>query len=71
MEQMRLAVKISALHIAKAYSALKGFGSITKEEYQKDGSWVGVIEMPAGMYGPFIERLGKLTQGTIQANILK
>jgi ribosome maturation protein SDO1 len=71
IEQMRVAVKVFAEHAAKAYGAIKNFGTITREEWQKDGSWIGVVEMPAGLYGPFIERLGKLTQGTIQTKILK
>lgn len=71
IEQMRVAVKISAEHAAKAYGAVKNFGTITKEEWQRDGSWIGVVEMPAGLYGSFIDRLGKLTQGTVQAKILK
>lgn len=71
MEQMRVAVKIFAEHVAKAYGAVKTFGTITKEEWQSDGAWIGVVEMPAGVYGPFIERMGKLTQGTVQAKVLK
>ena len=71
MEQMRVAVKIFAEQAAKAYGAVKNYGTITKEEWQRDGSWIGVVEMPAGLYGPFIDRLGKLTQGTVQTKILK
>lgn len=71
MEQMRVAVKISAEYAARAYGALKGFGAISREEWQSDGSWVGTMEMPAGLYGPFIERMGKLTQGTIQSKVLR
>jgi len=71
MEQMRVAVKIPAEYAARAYGALKGFGAISREEWQSDGSWVGTMEMPAGLYGPFIERLGKLTQGTIQSKVLR
>lgn len=71
MEQMRVAVKVFAEHAAKAYGSIKGFGSIAKEEWQADGSLVAIVEMPAGLYGPFIERLGKLTQGTVQTKVLK
>jgi len=71
MEQMRVAVKILAEYSAKGYGSLKGYGTITKEEWQADGSLVAIVEMPAGLYGPFVERLGKITQGTIQTKILK
>ena len=71
MEQMQVAVKIPAEYAPRAYGALKNFGVITKESWQSDGSWVGMLEMPAGLYGPFIEKLGKLTQGTIQSKVIK
>jgi ribosome maturation protein SDO1 len=71
MEQMRVAVKIFAEHAAKAYGALKGYGTISREEWQADGSLVAVVEMPAGAYGAFVDRLGKLTQGTVQTKVLK
>jgi len=71
MEQMRVAVKVLAEYAAKGYGAIKGYGTISREEWQADGALVAVVEMPAGLYGPFIERLGKVTQGTIQTKILK
>ena len=71
MEQMRVALKILAEYAAKGYGAVKGYGTISREEWQADGALVAVVEMPAGLYGPFIERLGKITQGTIQTKILK
>jgi len=70
MEQMRIAVKVFPEHAARAYNAFKSFGTISREEWQRDGSLVAVVEMPAGMYGSFIDRVGKLTQGTIQTKVL-
>lgn len=71
MEQMRLAVRIPAEHVAKAYGALKEFGVVTREEWQSDGSWAGAVEMPAGVHAAFLDRLGKTTKGTMQTRILK
>jgi len=70
MEQMRVAVKVFPEHAARAYNALKGFGTVSREEWQPDGSLVAVVEMPAGLYGSFLDRVGKLTQGTIQTKVL-
>jgi ribosome maturation protein SDO1 len=71
IDKMKVVVKIFPEHAAKAYGSIKGFGTITKEEWQKDGSLVALVEMPAGLYGSFIDRLGKLTQGTVQTKVLK
>jgi len=71
IDKMKVAVKVFPEHAAKAYGSIKGFGTITKEEWQKDGSLVALVEMPAGLYGSFIDRLGKITQGTVQTKVLK
>jgi ribosome maturation protein SDO1 len=70
IEQMRIAVKVFPEYAARAYNAFKSFGNVSREEWQSDGSLVAVLEMPAGMYGSFIEKVGKLTQGTIQTKVL-
>ncbi len=54
MEQMKVAVKVFPEHAARAYNALKGFGTVSREEWGRDGSLVAVVEMPAGLYGSFL-----------------
>ena len=71
IDKMRVVVKVFAEHAAKAYGSIKSFGTITKEEWQADGALVALVEMPAGLYGSFVDRLGKLTQGTVQTKVLK
>ncbi len=69
IEQMTLNVVIPAEHAAKAYGAIKGFGTIKREEWRADGSWFGVIEMPAGLYAPFLDKLGNVTKGTGEVKV--
>ncbi len=63
IDKMRVAVKVFPEHAAKAYGSIKGFGTITKEEWQADGSLVALVEMPAGLYSSFVDRLGKTYSG--------
>jgi ribosome maturation protein SDO1 len=70
MEQVSVGVHIPAQYSAKAYGTIKGFGTIKREEWRPDGSWYGIIEMPAGLYAPFIERLGEITRGSGEAKIV-
>jgi len=70
MEQVSIGVHIPAEYSAKAYGTIKGFGTIKREEWRADGSWYGVLEMPAGLYGPFIEKLGGITKGSGEAKII-
>jgi ribosome maturation protein SDO1 len=69
MEQIIVGVTIPAEYSAKAYGTIKGFGSIKREEWRANGSWYGVLEMPAGVYAPFINKLGEITKGTGEAKI--
>jgi len=71
IEQIRIAVKIPPEFASRAYGSIKGFGTIKQEEWQANGSWVAIVEMPAGLHGDFLEKLGKITQGTTQTKILK
>lgn len=70
MEQISLGVSIPAAYSAKAYGSIKGFGTIRREEWRADGSWYGVLEMPAGSYAPFLDKLGEVTKGTGEAKIV-
>ncbi len=70
MEQVAVGVCIPAEYAAKAYGTVKGFGTIKREEWRADGSWYGVLEMPAGLYGPFLEKIGEITKGNAEAKVI-
>jgi ribosome maturation protein SDO1 len=70
MEQVSVSVHIPAEYAARAYGTLKTFGTIKREEWRADGSWCGVLEMPAGLYGPFLEKIGEVTKGNAEAKVI-
>ncbi|MEM3874391.1 MAG: ribosome assembly factor SBDS [Candidatus Bathyarchaeia archaeon] len=70
MEQVSVSVHIPAEYAARAYGTLKAFGTIKREEWRADGSWQGVLEMPAGLYGPFLEKIGEVTKGNAEAKVI-
>jgi ribosome maturation protein SDO1 len=71
MEQVSVAVRIPPEYASKVYGTVKGFGVIKREQWQADGSWSATVEMPAGLYGPFLEKLGKITRGNLEAKMVK
>lgn len=71
MEKVRMAVKLLAEDCPRCYGDIKAFGEIVKEEWQKDGSWIGIVEMPAGLQTDFLERMNQRTRGNVEAKILK
>jgi len=71
MEQVSVAVHIPPEYASKVYGAVKGFGVIKHEEWRADGSWFAIVEMPAGLYGPFLEKMGEKTRGNLEAKIVE
>jgi ribosome maturation protein SDO1 len=70
-ENVQLAIKIPPDHASRCYGIVKNYGEIKRDEWQKDGSWVAVVEIPAAMQLELLDKLGKATQGNLQSKILK
>jgi ribosome maturation protein SDO1 len=70
IEQISVGVHIPAEYSARAYGAVKTFGTIKREEWRADGSWYGIVEMPAGSYASFLNKLGEATKGSGEAKIV-
>lgn len=70
IEQVSVNVRIPSEYAAKAYGTVKAFGTIKHEEWRADGSWNGILEMPAGLYGPFLDKIGAITRGNAEAKII-
>jgi ribosome maturation protein SDO1 len=71
MEQVRISVKISSQYIGKAYGIARNFGVLEREDWQSDGSWIGVVRIPAGMQTDFYDKLNEVTKGDVVTRILK
>jgi ribosome maturation protein SDO1 len=63
IEEAKMAVKIPPDYTGKAFRKLSGFGKIIKDEWQNDGSWIVVIEIPAGMKEELVDIINSLTKG--------
>ena len=71
MERIRIAVKILPEYAPRIIGIVRNFCSVSSEEWQKDGSWIAIVEMPAGLHASFLERIGDITRGNYQTKILK
>jgi len=71
MEQVKISVKISSLYIGKAYGVARNFGVLEREDWQSDGSWIGIVRIPAGMQTDFYDKLNDATKGNVETRILK
>jgi len=70
-EHVKIATMLSGEEYGRCYEDIVHFGKLLKEEWQKDGSWIGVVEMPAGMQGEYLDRLNAKTRGNVQTKIIK
>jgi ribosome maturation protein SDO1 len=71
MEQVEIAIKIPTAFTAKGYNIVAQYAVIKKEEWQSDGSWVSVVNLPAGLQMELVDKLNKLTHGRVQTKLLK
>jgi ribosome maturation protein SDO1 len=69
-EKLKIAIKVPAVHAGRAYSALKNY-SLKKEQWQNDGSLIGVVEIPAGLKIELMNELNHLTHGDVETKIIE
>jgi len=71
MEHVRISVKIPAEFIGRAYGVARNFGALEREDWQSDGSWVGIVRISAGMQTDFYDKLNDVTKGNVSTKVLK
>ena len=69
-EELRLAIKIPPENAARAYGDIAAASVMEKDEWLKDGSWVCVVRIPAGIQVEFYDLINKLSKGEGQVKIL-
>ena len=70
-EKMQIAIKIPPEFSGRAGSTVRSFGSLLKEEWAHDGSYICLIEIPAGIQQEVFDRLNNLTHGQVEVKIVK
>jgi ribosome maturation protein SDO1 len=70
-EEVDVAVKIPPAYAPKAYGEIATFGKLQKEQWQNDGSWIGVVRLPAGLQNEFYSLVNRLSKGDAETKLLK
>ncbi len=71
LEKVRVAIHIPGEDKGRVYGVIPEFGKTIKEEWQQDGSWVAVVEIPGGMQDNFYHKLSEITHGQVETKLLK
>jgi ribosome maturation protein SDO1 len=69
-EEVRIAVKVPPDYASKSYGEIQAAAHIEKEEWQKDGSWICIVRIPAGIQGEFYDLINRITKGQGEVRIL-
>jgi ribosome maturation protein SDO1 len=70
-EKVNMAVRLKGEDYAKCIGDIRSFGTLKREEWQSNGMWIGVVEMPAGLQTDFMEKLNEKTRGSVEVRLLK
>ena len=70
-EEMTVAVNLPADYAGSAQAQIRQFGDLEREEWQNDGSWIGVLTFPAGLQNEFYNEVNEYTSGEAETEIVK
>ena len=70
-EIKEISVQVPAKYASKAFPLIKSWGNLTRNEWQSDGSWNGLIDIPAGLQDEFFDKVNALTHGDAVLEIKK
>jgi len=70
VEYLKIKVVVPPQHSAKAYGLIKSY-SPQKEEWRNDGSLEALLEIPAGVFSEFSDKINHLTHGDVQIDVVE
>ncbi|MFB6202606.1 MAG: ribosome assembly factor SBDS [Halorhabdus sp.] len=70
-DEVTVAVQLPAEHAGSGQAKIREFGELEREEWQADGSWVGVLTFPAGLQNDFFDRVNEVSSGEGETRIIK
>ena len=70
-EKVKVAVRLPGSVAGSAYSVIHGFGEIINEEWQQDGSWIGIVEIPGGLQDSFSSKMAEISNGEAETKTIK
>jgi ribosome maturation protein SDO1 len=70
IEETKIAIKIPAMYTGQVYELKRNF-TVMQEEWQKDGSFIAMVKVPAGMRDELFSFLNRITKGEAETKIVK
>lgn len=70
-EKVKVAVRLPGSAAGNAYSTIRPFGEILNEEWQQDGSWIAIVEIPGGLQDQFTGKMAEISGGDAETKVIK
>ncbi|MHA2026675.1 MAG: ribosome assembly factor SBDS [Candidatus Thorarchaeota archaeon] len=70
-ESVKLQITLPASFSGKGYNLVASNGVIKSESWGQDGSWTGLVELPAQKRQELYDELNKLTKGQIRIEVIR
>jgi ribosome maturation protein SDO1 len=70
LDSVKVKIRVRAQDYPKVIGDLKGFGKLSEESWLGDGSWTGVIQIPAGVQTDLYAKLNAKTKGTAETSLV-
>jgi ribosome maturation protein SDO1 len=70
-EEVTVAVQLPPDYAGSGQAKIREFGELDSEEWQADGSWVGVLTFPAGMQNDFYDLVNEVSEGEGETQVIK
>ncbi|MFH0829772.1 MAG: ribosome assembly factor SBDS [Candidatus Aenigmatarchaeota archaeon] len=70
-ERATVAIKIPTEFAARASGIVRNFGTPSREEWGGDGSYMAVLEIPAGLQSELSDKMNSLTRGSATIKLVR
>ena len=70
-DEVTIAVQLPADYAGSGQAKIREFGDLEREEWQNDGSWVGVVTFPAGLQNDFYDLANEVSSGEAETRVVK
>jgi ribosome maturation protein SDO1 len=70
-DEVTIAVQLPPDYAGSGQAKIREFGDLKREEWQNDGSWVGVVQFPAGLQNDFYDLANEVSSGNAETRIIQ
>jgi len=69
-DHKKVEITVDAKYAHSVYAIVKKYGQIKDNNWLNDGSWYGVVDIPAGLQTDFFDDLNSATRGAITTKLI-